>query len=133
MTKSDDAAELLALTEALSRASETIERDVLESLIADDFACVTPGGAVVGKRQVIDRWAPLSQVGRQDEVAATHEIADAQVLLYGDVGIVLARITDRWTEDGERHEYVEQVFDVWQRRAGRWQFIAAKPTKSDPD
>lgn len=115
---------LLALTESISAASERADADTLDYLVADDYIAVF-GDRVASKAHMIARWCEPTET-------ASHEIRDAAVHDFGDIGIVTAEVEDRWTAGGVDYVSVERVFDVWRRRDERWQLIASHSAPVDP-
>lgn len=119
--------ELIGLTEAISRAAKNNDRTALERLLADGFLMTSTSGKIFDKTQTITLWAEPNP----DVSDESFTISDAQVLNYGDTAIVMAVITDKWREKGAEKIYRERIFDVWQRKMGKWRLIASKPNKAN--
>ncbi len=88
-------------------------------ILADDFLCTLPDGALVDRAQFLERTAQPSAIGHL-------EAHDVNVRLLGDVAIVHARTT--FTQaDGKPG--AGRYTDVWARRNGEWLAVAAHVTR----
>ena len=103
--------------EALSRLNQAyidsvLQNDVaqFENLLADDFLCTTPDGAL------LDRAAFLSQTASAARLQSL-EAHEVNIRIMSDVAIVHARTTfaraDGSVGDG-------RYTDIWAKRGGRW-------------
>lgn len=116
---------LLELTEAISVASKNNDRTALERLLAENFFMTLPDGRSFDRKWTIDFWTKPDE-NVTDE---SFEIADARTVVSGDTAIVIAIVTDKWRENGVEKVHRERVFDVWQRRKGKWRLLASKPNR----
>ena len=90
-----------------------------DELLADDFLCTLPDGSLIDRAAFL---AELSQPRPDDGLT----IEDVRIRLMGDVAIVHARTTftrPNGTPGAGRYT------DVWARRHGRWQAVAAQFTR----
>ena len=90
-----------------------------DRILADDFLCSTPDGALLDKRQFLDHTARPRTLDRLD----AH---DVRIRVEGDVAIIHAA-TAYTTLDGRdgRGRYT----DIWARRGGQWVAVAAHVTR----
>lgn len=121
------AAELVRLQLDAVHASDARDAATLRKLIADDFQLTfdpgTPGASLrrLDRAAVIARWTATDT----SSTAFPTVVDSARAEVHDDVGIVTARITDRWRDASGEHSAVTSVADVWQRRAGRWVWVSA--------
>ena len=119
--------EVLAAEAAWAAAYRTLDLAALESMMADEYAIIQPGGAVVDKAATL---ASLRSDQRHWQVAASD---DLHVQVYGDTAVVRGR----WIGKGVNHsvpfDYQARYFCVWVKRAGRWQMVADQSTEIGGD
>ncbi len=124
------ARQLIRLQAEVVRATEARDRAALDRLIADDFVLAfhdgKPGSEVryVNKARVIARWTARDTT--VETLPTRIEAPRAEVA--GDVGVVFARIVDRWRDASGEHAATTAVADVWVKRGGRWLWFAAQET-----
>jgi ketosteroid isomerase-like protein len=113
--------------EALSQLNQAYIDSVLrndvaqfEALLADDFLCTTPDGAL------LDRAAFLSHTATAAKLQSL-EAHDVNIRIMSDVAIVHARTTFA-RADGSAG--VGRYTDIWVKRGGRWLAVAAHVTRS---
>ena len=88
-------------------------------ILADDFLCTNPDGALVDKPQFLRQTAV--------PVAFTDfDVDDLRIRVLGDVAIVHGRTRFALT-DGRRGR--GQYTDVWEKRQGRWLAVSAHVTR----
>lgn len=90
-----------------------------EEILADDFLCSQPDGALV------DRETFLRQVGRTSPFGELR-VEDVKIRLLGDVALVHAA-TVYALPGGDRRR--GRYTDVWVRRNGRWLAVSAHVTR----
>lgn len=124
------AQQLIRLQAEVVHATEARDSAALDRLIADDFVLAfhdgQPGSDVryVNKARVIARWT-----ARDTTVEALPTRIEApRAEVAGDVGVVFARIVDRWRDASGEHTATTAVADVWVKRGGRWRWFAAQET-----
>jgi ketosteroid isomerase-like protein len=90
-----------------------------QDILADDFLCSTPDGALLDKRQFLDHTARPRTLER---LAAE----DVNIRVLGEVAIIHAATTYTTLngQDG-RGRYT----DVWHKRAGTWLAVSAHVTR----
>jgi hypothetical protein len=109
---------LAALNREYLRAVERSDRGWFERHLGEDFLCSLPDGALLSKREFLQRTVPPSALSSIE----AHEVL---VRLLHDVALVHARTT--FLEEGRprRGRYT----DVWALRGGNWVAIAAHVTR----
>lgn len=94
-----------------------------EEILADDFLCSLPDGALLDRERFLERTARPAEISNL-------EAHDVNVRLMGDFAIVHARTTFR-TPDGRPGS--GRYTDVWARRQGRWLAVSAHVTRLERD
>jgi ketosteroid isomerase-like protein len=117
---SADMQELLELNAEYIRAVQESDVTRFEALLADDFLCTHFDGSFVDRAQFLKQTAAPSKLSGL-------QAHDVDVRLFGDFAIVHGR-TEYTKPDGfpGRGRYT----DVYARRKGRWQAIAAHVTRA---
>jgi ketosteroid isomerase-like protein len=115
-----DLDELTRLNQDYIDAVTASNVDRFSEILADDFVCSLPDG------RLIDRALFLEQTGRPATISHL-QVHDVNVRLMGDFAIVHARTTFTLA-DGKPGS--GRYTDVWARRNGRWQAIAAHVTRN---
>ena len=114
-----DLAEVTRLNGVYIEAAKTASASMFEGILADDFLCTLPDGALLDRAQFLKRTlssSPLADLRAQD----------VNVRLLGDVAIVHAATTFRHP-DGTAGS--GRYTDIWARRHGRWVAVAAQFTR----
>jgi len=88
-------------------------------LLADDFLCSLPDGSIVNREQFLDQAA-------RPYTLLNLEAHDVHIRLMGDIALVHARTS--FTLPGGTPG-AGRYTDVWARRDGRWQAVAAHVTR----
>jgi ketosteroid isomerase-like protein len=115
-----DLDELTRLNQDYIDAVTASNVDRFREILADDFLCSLPDG------RLIDRALFLEQTARPATISHL-QVHDVNVRLMGDFAIVHARTTFTLA-DGKPGS--GRYTDVWARRNGRWQAIAAHVTRN---
>ncbi|MGH7039093.1 MAG: nuclear transport factor 2 family protein [Stellaceae bacterium] len=90
-----------------------------EEILADDFLCSNPDGAIVDRAQF------LAQTARPVTIREL-TAEDVRIRLFGDVAVIHARTRYR-TADGEPRQ--GRYTDVWARRGEQWLAVSAHVTR----
>ncbi|MGE0461990.1 MAG: nuclear transport factor 2 family protein [Vicinamibacterales bacterium] len=88
-------------------------------LLADDFLCSQPDGSIVNREQFLEQAA-------RPYTLLSLEAHDVHIRLMGDIALVHARTS--FTLPGGTPG-AGRYTDVWARRDGRWQAVAAHVTR----
>jgi hypothetical protein len=106
------------LDNEISVATWSADAVWFEENLADDYALITPGGAVRTKRDVIRE---LATPGLKME---PYEPQDVNVRLYGDTAVVTGRMIQRFTLGGIRHANDVRYTDVYVKRRTKWVLVS---------
>jgi ketosteroid isomerase-like protein len=119
----DDRSDLLALERRWDEAIVRKDAAALETILADDFLLIGPGGAETGKRELIAGVADPDGV-RFDPF----ETEGVRVRVYGDAAIMTGHFTQT-AHLGERSETVSMAYtDVYHRTPAGWRAVSAQAT-----
>ena len=110
---------LEALNAAWLNAYVTRDAAALDAILAEEFVVTYGGGRQVGRDRLLARLADPSQA----IVSVRWENLNVQIV--GDTGIVTARSILRLRGDDGESEVRNDYADVYVRRNGRWQAVAA--------
>jgi ketosteroid isomerase-like protein len=110
---------LLALNRDYIRSVQTSDVGRFDEILADDFLCSTPDGAL------LDRARFLEQTARPVTITNL-EVHDVDVRLMGDFAIIHARTTYTRPDGGPG---AGRYTDVWARRGERWLAVSAHVTR----
>ena len=101
------------------RSVQTSDVRRFDEILAEDFLCSNPDGALV------DRAEFLAQTARPVSISNL-EARDVRVRIIGDVAIIHARTTYT-LPDGRAGS--GRYTDVWARQRGRWLAVSAHVTR----
>ena len=110
---------LHALNDAYLDAVVTGDLELFQEILADDFLCSGPDGALLDKRAFLDRTAGP----RSLQHMTAH---DVRIRVLGDVAIIHAATRFR-AIDGR--EGLGRYTDIWVKRGGTWLAVAAHVTR----
>jgi ketosteroid isomerase-like protein len=119
MTSEDDHTILTRLNEDYIRSVQQGDVGRFSELLADDFLCSDPDGAL------IDRAAFLARTAQPVTISGL-EAQDVLIRVLNDVAIIHARTAYRTSDGTARHG---RYTDIWARRDGRWLAVAAHVTR----
>ena len=114
---------LMRIEQELTDAMLKGDASAVERHYADAFTFTTPDGDVMGKAQVISN---LKTGALKFE---SSKMDDVKVRVYGDTAVVTCRTTDKGTVGGVDVSGQYRWMDVFVRRGGRWQLVAAQGTR----
>ena len=114
---------VLAAEAAWAAAYRTLDLAALESMMADEYAIIQPGGEIVDKAATL---ASLRSGQRHWQVATSD---DHHVQIYGEAAVVRGRWIGKGVNHGVSFDYQARYFCVWVKRAGRWQMVADQSTE----
>jgi len=122
--------EILAQEDELTRATRTLDVDVLNRLYADDIlmtgvldgTCTKPAIIDELKRGIAQRDS-MKAAGKQ--VVASYDKEDLKITVHGETAISTYRFV--FTVKGESIDVHRRhrTTNVWMKRQGRWQIVAA--------
>ena len=105
------------------QAQLTSDTATLDRLWADDHIFTNPLGVVQSKAQ---RLAEIKAGGRKLE---SFSVADVEVRAYGDTAVVTSRATLKGQRQGQDISGQYRGIDVYVKKQGRWQVVAAQATR----
>ena len=110
---------LLELNRDYIRSVQTSDVKRFKEILADDFLCSLPDGALIDREGFLEHTALPATISNL-------EVHDVNVRLMGDFAIIHAQTTFT-TRDG--HPGMGRYTDVWARRDGRWLAVSAHVTR----
>ncbi len=114
--------ELLAAEKAFSDALVAGDLTILEGIIADEWIIVDPDG------HLIDR-AAFFAVLKSGELAHTSmDLSETRVRVYGDTGVLTARVRSAGAYQGRQFTTTERSTDVFVRVQGAWKCVLTQLT-----
>ena len=113
-TKPSPENDIVQLTQRWLVAGHNADAGALDSIEADDFIATTPGGNVVSKAELMPD--PADPSNRLPKLA----LQGTTVRVHGDVAVLMARLVS------EAGGLQLDATNVFVRRDGRWQMIAAQ-------
>src|SRR5437763_10526050 len=99
------------------------DRAAFDRIVADD-ALMTYGNGKVGNKS-----EAIAEIKAPADASYSLTSDDVQVRLYADTAIVTGRVTEKGTFNGRSLNSQSRYTDVWVRRNGRWQVVAAQSTR----
>ena len=119
----DDERALRQIEQELTDAMLKGDASAVERHYGDAFAFTTPDGEVMTKAQVV------SNVKTGAAKFESSKFEDMKVQVYGDSAVVTSLTTDKGTVNGVDVSGRYRWMDVFVRRGGRWQLVAAQGTR----
>lgn len=114
--------ELLALEKAFTAALVAGDLNVLEGIIADGWAIVDPDG------HLIDKTAFVAVLTSGDLAHTSMDLSEARVRVYGDTGLLTARVRSTGAYQGRQFATDERSTDVFVRVQGAWRCVFTQLT-----
>lgn len=127
----DTIEQILQREDELVRAKRALDIETLDRLYGDDLLMTGVMGeptcskaAIIdeAKRGIAERSDAIAS-GRQIEMSAENE--DVKVAAYGDTAITNYRFVVKATGPGMDVQHRYRATNVWLKREGRWQIVAA--------
>jgi ketosteroid isomerase-like protein len=115
--------ELMQIERDLAKASIGHDTAMLERMEADDYTFTTPEGSVITKAE------DIAGLKSGDFKAESHDLTDMKVRVYGDTAIVTGLNTMKASYKGQDLSGAYRFTDVFVRRDGRWQIVAAHASR----
>jgi ketosteroid isomerase-like protein len=95
------------------------EVQVFASVLDDDFVITFEDGSTYSKTGYL---AYSSSSGTRVETAEIHEM---RVRMHGDTAVVTGVYHEKGLDSQKAYDYHDRFTDVWMKKAGKWQLIAA--------
>jgi ketosteroid isomerase-like protein len=115
--------EIQELHNKLIQAQLNSDIAALDRLLADDHIFTNPLGVVQTKAQ---RLAEIQSGSRKLELFS---VTDVQVRVYGDTAVVTGRAMLKGQRQGQDISGQFRGIDVYVKKQGRWQVVAAQATR----
>jgi ketosteroid isomerase-like protein len=95
------------------------EVQVFASVLDDDFVITFEDGSTYSKTGYL---AYSSSSGTHVETAEFH---DMRIRMHGDTAVVTGVYHEKGMDSQKSYDYHDRFTDVWMRKSGKWQLIAA--------
>ncbi|MBV8581913.1 MAG: nuclear transport factor 2 family protein [Candidatus Eremiobacteraeota bacterium] len=118
-TSADEAA-LVALNAQFQDAVKNDDAAALDRIVADDYVLYGSSNTPVTKRGVLD--------DARESHYDLNESSDVRARVWGDTGVVTARLHQTGTADGKRFDVTVRFTDVYARTAAGWRQVSAHAT-----
>ena len=119
----NDEETLMRIERELTDAMLKGDPSAVERHYADGFTFTTPDGEVMTKAQVV------TNVRTGAAKFESSKFEEMKVQVYGDTAVVTSRTTDKGAVGGVDVSGQFRWTDVFVRRGGRWQLVAAQGTR----
>jgi ketosteroid isomerase-like protein len=120
------ATDLITLERQFAQAIVESDVDALDKIVSDEWIVVGPEGKVIDKPGFLD-------VVRSGALAhSTMESDETRVRVYGDTGVVTARVVTAGTYRGQAFTNRERSSDVFVRQEGHWKCVLTQLTTIAP-
>jgi ketosteroid isomerase-like protein len=124
--EAEDRQTLADLDTKYQRAVEHNDAGTMAEILADNFVLVEGNGKRSTKTDLIDDAnSGKTHYVRQDDSERT-------VAVFGDTGIVTAKLHAKGIEDGVKVDYLQWFTDVYVRTATGWRYVYAQASLSLP-
>lgn len=105
-----------------TEAFKNRDREVLNSVLDDQFMFTDDQGGVFNKSQYIDAVTQSIKV-------ESYRLEDTTIRTFGDTGVVTGRWTGKLTVEGKDLSGAFRYTDTFVRRLGRWRAVASQDTR----
>ena len=126
--------EVLAYEQRLTDATRAVDVDALERLYADDIIFTGVTGAICEKTAVMDE-ARRGRAEREKASASSDAAAvvdyhkdELRIVRHGEAAVASYRFAVTIRADGKEVVRRYRTTNVWSKRAGEWQVVAAQTT-----
>ena len=125
-SEAEDRQTLADLDTKYQKAVEQNDAKVMAEILAEDFVLVEGDGKRSTKADLVnDAKGGNTHYVRQDDSMRT-------VAVFGDTGVVTAKLRAKGIEDGVKVDYSEWFTDVYVRTPNGWRYIYAQASLSLP-
>lgn len=105
----------------------TKDTATMSRIFADNLVLTNPSGRAMGKKEILNG---LMSPGQQ---FLSTKVDTVDVRLFGNIGIINAKITGILKADNKTITVRTCYMDVYEKRKGRWYAVAAHVTLLDPN
>ena len=99
-----------------------------DAILHEDFICITPGGARVGRADYLKAWATGFDAAR----IPYYDYRDEKIDVFGDTALVRSTNKRVSAQDGAETVAMTMYTDIYLRRDGAWKCIQAQITPVAP-
>ncbi len=125
-SEAEDRQTLADLDTKYQKAVEQNDAKIMADILADDFVLVEGDGKRSTKADLLnDAKSGNTHYSRQDDTQRT-------VAVFGDTGVVTAKLRAKGIEDGLKVDYSQWFTDVYVRTPKGWRYIYAQASLSLP-
>ena len=125
-SEAEDRQTLADLDTKYQRAVEQNDAKTMAEILADDFVLVEGDGKRSTKADLVDdAKSGKTHYVRQDDSERT-------VAVFGDTGVVTAKLHAKGIEDGVKVDYSQWFTDVYVRTRNGWRYVYAQSSLSLP-
>ena len=125
-SEAEDRQTLADLDTKYQKAVEQNDAKTMADILADDFVLVEGDGKRSSKADLVnDAKSGNTHYVRQDDIQRT-------VAVYGDTGVVTAKLRAKGIEDGVKVNYLQWFTDVYVRTPNGWRYYYAQASLSLP-
>jgi ketosteroid isomerase-like protein len=124
--EAEDRQTLADLDTKYQKAVEQNDAKTMADILADDFVLVEGDGKRSTKADLVnDAKSGNTHYARQDDTQRT-------VAVFGDTGVVTAKLRAKGIEDGVKVDYSQWFTDVYVRTPNGWRYFYAQASLSLP-
>lgn len=120
-------AEVTHIEALWAHAHETLDLDLIEQILADDYTIVQTDGRVVDREETLASY----RSGQRYWEFARSEVLSVRV--YGETAVVLGRWRAKGRNGSEMFDYSAVYTSVHVRRNDHWQIVADHATPIEVD
>jgi ketosteroid isomerase-like protein len=125
-SEAEDRETLADLDTRYQKAVEQNDAETMAAILADDFVLVEGDGKRSTKADLVnDAKSGKTHYVHQDDSERT-------VVVFGDTGIVTAKLRAKGIEDGVKVDYLQWFTDVYLRTPNGWRYVYAQASLSLP-
>lgn len=125
-SEAEDRQSLADLDTKYQKAVEQNDTKTMAAILADDFVLVEGDGKRSTKADLVnDAKSGKTQYVRQDD-------SERSIAVYGDTGVVTAKLRAKGVEDGVKVDYSQWFTDVYVRTSKGWRYVYAQASLSLP-
>jgi ketosteroid isomerase-like protein len=110
--------EVIQAEQKLANAHVSMDLDVIDTLLHQDYVIIQPGGRIETKKDVLDSYKTEN---RHWDKAEVYEL---EVKVYGDMARVLGLWKAAGTNNGKSFDYQARFISIWIKESNSWKNIS---------
>jgi len=121
-----DEQQILKMEDDWARALKTKDRQLLDAIVAPNFAFIEPDGTVKNRDEYFaDRSSDIADI-------ESFDLADLKVSVFENCALTsgLSKITER--RQGKRYRFSLRWKELWLKGDGSWRVVASQATPVNP-